>query len=285
MKYAYVEITERCNLKCPFCPSATLEQRREMPVDFFKNVLNRLKGNVSEIFLHVLGEPLLHPHFPEILRAIQPADFQLNLTTNGTLISKYENEILGSRSLRQVNFSTHAYAYMPNEKAEQLLAQTIAFAKRLQKERPEVYLNFRLWNDSADVLSDNWNSSVFKILSGEFEKELSPAKFSVRHKSIPIAGRIYLHRDSRFEWPEGNGDIRECGTCHGTIDQCAVLSDGRVVPCCLDYRGNIPLGKFPEESFETVLCGERAKRIREGFLSRKLVEPFCQRCPFSKRFR
>lgn len=284
MKYAYIEITENCNLACPFCPSPSLDHRGEMPLELFEKILHRLQGNVSNIFLHVLGEPLLHARFPEILSLAEKNGFCINLTTNGTLIRRHAEHLLSSNSIRQINFSTHAYAYLPKEHAERILDETILFAKKLSILRPEIYLNFRLWNAYADDLSENWNLYVIQALSRSFQVEISLPKFSARHKSVPVFQRIYLHRDSRFTWPEGNSEISTSGTCHGIIDQCAVLFDGTVVPCCLDYRGNIPLGKFPENSFEEIFQGEEAQRIASGFFSHKLIHPFCQKCSFVKRF-
>jgi len=286
VKYAYIEITEKCNLNCPFCPSSKLGGHRgEMSLATFENVLFHLQGKVDEIFLHVLGEPLLHPQFLDILNAVDKSHFKLNLTTNGILISQYADSIFASQALRQINFSTHAYAYLPKEKAFAVLNDTLAFADRLSEERPEVYLNFRLWNETSDAISDAWNASVIKVLSEHFQADLSQEKFSVRHKSFPIKGRLYLHRDSRFTWPSGIGEEKNTGTCHGILDQCAVLFDGTVVPCCLDYKGNIPLGKFPDENFDSIFHSEKAERIRCGFKNHKLEDPFCKRCPFARRFR
>ncbi len=284
MKYAYIEITENCNLACPFCPSPTLERRGEMPVELFEKILYRLRGNVSEIFPHVLGEPLLHPRFPEILALAEKNGFRVNLTTNGTLVSQYAEQLLSSNAIRQINFSTHAYAYLPKDRAEKVLEDTVLFAHRLSVLRPEVYVNFRLWNIEADKSDDSWNATVVQALSRFFHAEIELPEFSVRHKSVPVFQRIYLHRDSRFSWPDGEGEISTSGTCHGILDQCAVLLDGTVVPCCLDYRGSVPLGKFPEESFDDIFRGPKAVQIARGFVSHKLIEPFCQKCTFAKRF-
>lgn len=255
-----------------------------MSLELFEKILHRLQGNISEIFLHVLGEPLLHSQFSEILNLAERNGFRINLTTNGTLISQHAEQLLSSNSIRQINFSTHAYAYLPKERAERTLDETILFANKLSILRPDVYVNFRLWNASADELSENWNSHVIQTLSENFHVEISLPRFSARHKSIPVYKRIYLHRDSRFAWPNGSGELSTNGTCHGILDQCAVLLDGTVVPCCLDYRGSVPLGKFPEESFDDIFRGPKAMQIARGFVSHKLIEPFCQKCTFAKRF-
>lgn len=284
MKYAYIEITENCNLACPFCPSPSLKSRGEMPLELFERILSRLKGNVREIFLHVLGEPLLHSRFSEILE-LSGRDFRVNLTTNGTLIDKFAERLLRAEAIRQVNFSTHAYAYLPKDRARKHLDSTIRFAREAAQKRPDIYINFRLWNDSADNLSDNWNSAVIETLEERFDKKIPFSEFSARHKSIPIENKIYLHRDSRFAWPDGNGERSAEGTCHGIVDQCAVLFDGTVVPCCLDFKGNVALGNFPENTFDEIFNGKKARAIANGFAAHKRVHPFCQGCAFAKRFK
>ena len=57
LKKAYVEITNRCNLACSFCPK-TKREPRTMSAQEFGLVLSRLEGYVQYVYLHVMGEPL-----------------------------------------------------------------------------------------------------------------------------------------------------------------------------------------------------------------------------------
>ena len=59
LKKAYVEITNRCNLACSFCPK-TKRPPRTMSAQEFDLVLSRLAGSVQYVYLHLMGEPLLH---------------------------------------------------------------------------------------------------------------------------------------------------------------------------------------------------------------------------------
>ncbi len=60
LKKAYVEITNRCNLACSFCPK-TKREPHTMSAQEFDLILSRLEGYVQYVYLHVMGEPLLHP--------------------------------------------------------------------------------------------------------------------------------------------------------------------------------------------------------------------------------
>ena len=58
LKKAYIEITNRCNLRCSFCPGTKRVPRTMTPAEF-DLVLERLTGQVEYVYLHVMGEPQL----------------------------------------------------------------------------------------------------------------------------------------------------------------------------------------------------------------------------------
>ena len=76
-KFIYIEITEYCNLACPFCPSKDLKTRKTLKIDDFKLILERIKGYTNTIYLHILGEPLLHKDFEKIVNLCE--DYHLKV--------------------------------------------------------------------------------------------------------------------------------------------------------------------------------------------------------------
>ena len=105
-KRAYIEITNVCNLQCDFCPG-TARPPRFMSAEEFRTVLERLNGAVSEVYLHLMGETLLHPQLGEILDACEEARMPVKLTTNGTLLRECGDLLCGREMLRQINVSMH----------------------------------------------------------------------------------------------------------------------------------------------------------------------------------
>jgi MoaA/NifB/PqqE/SkfB family radical SAM enzyme len=73
-----------------------------MTPDEFQKVIEKIRPYTNYIYLHVLGEPLLHPKFEEILSIAENALLNINITTNGGLIEK-RKEILLQHSIRQRN--------------------------------------------------------------------------------------------------------------------------------------------------------------------------------------
>ena len=87
LKRAYIEITNICNLACSFCPG-TKRPGRMMSAAEFRRLAEKLRGHVKYIYLHVMGEPLLHPELEDILAAAGEMGFKVCITTNGTLVEK-----------------------------------------------------------------------------------------------------------------------------------------------------------------------------------------------------
>ena len=102
LKRVYVEITNICNLRCSFCPG-TRRRKRLMPAGEFRLLAGRLRPHVKYLYLHVMGEPLLHPELGELLSIAGELGFRVCLTTNGTLLGE-RAELLLSRRMSCCSF-------------------------------------------------------------------------------------------------------------------------------------------------------------------------------------
>lgn len=263
-----------------------------MSSELFERCIAEASTVAENVYFHVLGEPTLHPGFGHFLKKLEATPLKLNLTTNGTTIARVSERILECPAMRQMNFSTHAYAELPRETALTHLQDVLDFCKMANAVRPDLYINLRLWNVGDDS-SDAWNRTMLAKVGEAFGSNIELGHFCSRHKSFNVTGRIYLHQDSRFEWPaasssterrEGGDPGKIAGTCRALDTHVAILHDGRVVACCLDHSGQISLGQIQEQSLAEILDSPTATNLREGFKKHELRHPFCQSCSFCKRF-
>lgn len=270
----YLEISNVCNLKCSFCPG-TKRQPKIMTEAEFSALLPELRPWTDFLYFHLMGEPLCHPKLDRFLFLAGEAGFKVILTTNGTLLGKQQEVLLGSPALHKVNISLHAFE--ANELRipfEEYLARCFAFGQAAQGNKLVVY---RLWNQGG---AEEKNAAILSAMERFF-----PKPWKVERRGTRIGERVYLEYGDKFDWPDLSAvDGGDAVFCYGLRDQIGVLCDGTVVPCCLDHEGDIPLGNLFRESMEDILETPRAKAIYDGFGNKKATEELCRKCGYARRF-
>ena len=286
-KKFYIEITSVCNLACSFCPE-TKRQAQFLKPERFRHILDEIKPHTDSIYLHVKGEPLLHPRIDELLDISAEKGFKVNITSNGTLLHKNREKLLNKPALRQMNFSLHSFdGHEGSTDKEGYVRKVISFAKEAARDHG-VLISFRLWNlteDNSTNLARRRNRDILEMIEREFELDYRIEEEFRRGKGIKLAERIYLNQDHEFKWPKltEEEDLGR-GFCHALRNQAGVLVDGTVVPCCLDGEGVINLGNIHEKPFSEIIEGERANRMYDGFSRREVVEELCRKCGYRQRF-
>ena len=285
-KKVYIEITSVCNLACSFCPP-TQRAKGLIKVDQFERVLDQIRPHTKYIYLHVKGEPLLHPRIDQLLDAAHERGFKVNITTNGTLIKKQRDKLLGKPALRQMNFSLHSFdGHEGSENREKYLGDILEFVRDAQEHK--VIFSYRLWNLQRDDQTDidrRKNAETLDILEKEYGLDFKIEERVEPGKGVKIAPNIYLNQDHEFKWPSlQEPEYKGKGFCHALRSQAAVLVDGTVVPCCLDGEGVINLGNINEQPFSEIVEGERANNLVAGFSRREAVEELCRKCGYRQKF-
>jgi MoaA/NifB/PqqE/SkfB family radical SAM enzyme len=280
-----IEISNICNLQCSFCPEV-IRSKKLMELDLFRRIIEQVAPLTDQVCFHLMGDPLVHPLLPEFVAVCEEFGAKIFFVTNGVLLRENRVELLLSPAFRQVNFSLHSFHdNFPDRDPLPYLERIFGYTERALSERPDLYINYRLWN-LEDVLGTGAkNRDLLEIIERRFGARIS-ADTDVRiRKSHRIKNRLYLHFDTEFTWPALDLPVLgESGRCHGLSTHFGILVDGTVVPCCLDKEGAIPLGNVRESPVVEILQSPRAQAVLMGFRARKLVEPLCQRCQYIERF-
>lgn len=278
---AYLEITNVCNLSCDFCPG-TRRKRGFLSPDSFRILTQKLRPHVRYLYLHLMGEPLLHPELPKLLEIAGAQGFKVIITTNGTLLPRQAQPLASSSAVHKISISLHSFEGNESHDVDlsHYLENCIKAAKLLSSAGKICAL--RLWNLDGET-THGANSSNGEILA-KLEQTF-PKPWKENPRGFTLASKVYLEWGKKFEWPdlsaeEGSGGI----FCYGLRDQIGVLWDGTVVPCCLDHEGDIPLGNLYEQSLQEILDSPRAKAMYDGFSCRKATEELCRKCGYAKRF-
>ena len=276
----YLEITDICNLACPFCPP-TSRPGEFMPRERFLRILDRLEGQGRLLYFHLKGEPLLHPLLGDFLVMAASRGFRVSLTTNGTLLEEAADTLLGAEGIGKLSVSLHSHS--GSSDVEAYWQGVSAFLDR-HREKPAFPVSLRLWNrDSGELPSET--ARLWELVQKRYPLAGTWDDVAKRGSSLRLDEKVYLNQADRFEWPDSAlPEIETTGYCHGLRNQIGILVDGTVLPCCLDSEGVMALGNILETSLGEIAGSPRATAIRDGFSRGELVEHLCRTCGYRRRF-
>ena len=142
----YLEITNACNLRCSFCPG-TSRAPKSLNEDEFALLAEKLRPYSDYLYFHLMGEPLCHSLLERFFEIAQGLGFKVIITTNGTLLEKKKEILLGAAALHKINISLHAFeANDVDFSFDEYLERCFDFGKSAEGKKIVVY---RLWNNGG----------------------------------------------------------------------------------------------------------------------------------------
>lgn len=262
----YIEITNTCNLDCHFCPKHQ-RKRRQLSAEEFDLLTDKVRGKVCFLYFHLMGEPLLHPLLPQFITMAREKGFKTVLTSNGTLLHRAMN--LLDTLPHKVQLSLHSHESNARGELSSYMEEVMNFATQAAAKGTCVVL--RLWNQGG---MDKENELVMDYIA-----EYVPRPWKERPDGFRLCDNLYLEFDRKFEWPSANASSAKREVfCKALLKQIGVLSDGSLVPCCLDHNGDVVLGNLFHQSLEEILSSPRAQAMIEGFQHHTATEALCLNC-------
>ena len=269
----YVEIGNICNKNCSFC-HGTKRAARQMSFEEFKLTLSKIRHLTKYLYFHLMGEPLCHPQIIDFVKYAKSEGFKVAVTTNGTLLSRVGDALIKS-GVYKVNISLHGFE--DEMEKRKYLDDCISFADKASKSGTLTVL--RLWNGYCD---GGENSDTYAKIRDFFKD----CEWVMGSRGARIRDKLHLEYGEKFEWPDINAcDFGEDVFCYGLSDHFGILSDGSVVPCCLDGDGVITLGNIFTDDIDEILSSPRAEKIKCGFKNKKAREELCRKCGYARRFK
>ncbi len=250
----------------------------------FSFLLDQVTPYTDYLYLHLMGEPLLHPQLNELLALCEKHGIRVNLTTNGVLVGRVKDVLLNSAALRKVAFSIHSFEANSSIGTLEDYIHEICVLIEEAKDT-QLICELRLWNaDSESRVAENkLNETVLKLFARELGVQLPEGE--ILRGSFKLRERLFINFAEIFDWPDHErADTEESVFCYALRDHIGILADGTVVPCCLDHNGSLALGNLFSIPLAEILSSERAKKIYDGFSNRKAAEPLCSRCGYVRRF-
>lgn len=291
----YIELSDICGLNCGFCPSVK-GVRGAMSVEKFGIIAKKVAEKARIYTFHLLGDPLVLPNLKDFVKIANAHKMTLELTTSGFYMSEKNTQLLlESENIRQINLSLMAFLAQKKLNLNEYFAPILRFLRLHLGQNSQSFVNLRLWNLGANFTPPFENNAIYSLLEREFNTKIQ--------KNAPknrLENRIILHQSELFCWAgtkandlgvqkefvdlqgEKNAPCVK-GSCHALRKQIGILSDGTVVPCCMDTSGVMGLGNLFTQELSEILASKRAVAMKKGFERGEFTEKLCQQCEFGRQ--
>ncbi|GAA8064470.1 radical SAM/SPASM domain-containing protein [Helicobacter pylori] len=275
-KKIYIELSDICGLQCGFCPNPK-NIRGVMPLELFEKVCKEAAPLTPIITFHVLGDPCKLKNLNHYLSTAKRFSLKVDLVTSGAYLHNFET--LLQDVIYQISISLDAGLDNHNKLNQHRYIQKILeFCRYKCEKNSEVFLNLRIQDSTLEK-----HQNLIKPFLESFEcVSLETLKSQGRAR---LFKKSFLNIQKTFKWPNLNApnplnQESKIPYCYGLIKQIAILSNGVVVPCCMDTQAHINLGDLNHMPLKDILNSQKAMAIKTHFLKGEALEPLCQNCSY-----
>jgi radical SAM protein with 4Fe4S-binding SPASM domain len=316
-KIIYVELTNACNFTCDYCPIDQQSRKKTiMTTEFAIDVLDQIADNhlTDVITFHLMGEPYLHKNLSELTAYAESRGLRVRLLTNGSLLSPARNLSLFNANLShlEVGFRT------PNDSSfsMRLRGGSLTLSEYLRRvegllddkirvgARTEVAVKFFI----RTKVAEHGFGESYEHLTSERDNLAMAHHFydfvmrsARRHgkaiegwDEIPIRvvdGGYPIYPGITLNWSRlqdfwmreqrgqtGGWDAVVCGCNAAFRENFAVLADGRVTTCCVDYDAKNVVGDLRKNTLMEIINSPEAQHMKRSLEWFRPPTKFCREC-------
>ena len=289
-----LEVTNRCNLECPLCPTGGGLSKRsvgDMPIDLAISVIKECGEFVESFSFGFLGEPLLYIHLSEAIKAATRIGCKTKMFTNLLIIPPTGFETLLDSGVHRIvisadgiNESQYQF-YRRGGSFETLLKNTEELvAAREKVGRSDLIIEAQMLINRSNENSVQEFETLFKGMGVD---QVGYKYINLGTNPTAESAETFLPRNNEFHFYEKQGNkttIRECYLQKAQQGICAKLYvgpvviawDGQYILCCRDMLHNYKVGKYPQisvwEFWNGSIMGEKRNEQHRSMI------PICEQC-------
>ncbi len=313
----YLETTNRCNLLCATCPRTfeALEPPGDMSWDLFTGIVDQFP-RIARVVLHGVGEPMMVPALPRMIRYLKDRGSYVLFNTNGTLLNARKGRELIEAGLDELRLSLdaaepEAFKLVRGRDMFARILRNIRNFRALQRELgaatprvslwltglketidqlcdfvrlahdlgiPEVYLQRLVYFAEGQGLA-RAQSALFADDDGEESRRVRAAEALARELGISFNASGATDPASSLKQQD---DKQPWSLCRRPWTLMYFTAHGRAIPCCIapfSMRGydGFTLGDATQQSLREIWNGPRYQAFRSALLSDQPA-PACAGC-------
>lgn len=278
-KQIYIDITNKCNLKCQMCPQGhgLVENKGNMTFELFEKIIEDITSFENyrpSIALHVTGEPLLHKRLVDMVALASKRNLYTFVHTNGLLLDRVKGQQLVDAGISEVSVSFEGESPSNYEKIR--VNSDHAKVKYNIREFLKIRKNVRVVVEVLKFRGIDRNIAI----SEQFKNEFPGAEFSSFYAS-DWRGTL-----SSSELCEKGILDKKPDVCRDMRNVFVIAWDGKVRACCIDYNSQEIIGDMNEQNLKQVWFGtKRMDLLKLMAAGRHREIDLCKNCsaPYTTR--
>ncbi len=293
-KLATLEVTTACNLHCPLCFTHEHERsERMLKEEHVESVLSACGKRLKFVCFHMQGEPMVHRQLFEFVRRCASTGIGTGFSSNGMLIDRYLSEIFDS-GLSYLSVAIDGCDAEDYDKYRQGgdFERVVGGVRKLVSERKSRGLDHPTLQVQAIMFPYNEDREqelcAFLDSLGADDVRLKNPTYGARGSDIELSPQSLAfleltgadREERKYARPRSqSGELFRNKRICPLLERAAVLSDGRIVACCMDSLGMTCFGDLNEESFADAWRGPRHQQLLDDFMGDGLE--LCSHCNLS----
>jgi radical SAM protein with 4Fe4S-binding SPASM domain len=290
----FLEMTNRCNFKCKFCPESLDDYTERvggitaLTFTDFKKICDDVLalGRLRVLRFYMLGEPFLHKELPDWVAYAKDHGVaeRVEITTNATALTAANADRVLKSGLDYLRISIYAI----NPERHRSITQS-------QISPDHIRANIKyLWE--ARKRSGGSSPFIYVKMINPFDKEEEAA---FRESYSDICDEIVVEQPMNWDNQEGNDFLDTAykdneepvdrdgifkypkQVCPFPFYTLVVHSSGDVSVCCVDWEKKTVCGNVFKESLHDIWHGERLREFQRMHIERRRNEnDACKNCTF-----
>ena len=291
-----LELTNHCNHRCIYCRFPKMTRPKiNMSFDEIMIIIDKGKEiGIKSYYVAIMGEPTLHSHFIDTLKYIKEKGCDFIFASNMELLNEEKIDAImkfitstdkiqcsmdsvnkemflkmrGEKSnfekcINNTNYLINEF-FKLKQKPYLIISRVITNINNIKEEENDFHNNFM----EGRRLKSTRNYYIAE-LKGKYTTDVSKVRTHLHIVDICNEYPTY-HVSSNMAhwWYEGDKYDESTGLnlpCLRLTTDLAVLANGDVALCCVDYNGQHIMGNIFEDSIINIYNNEKFQYMRDNF--------------------
>ncbi len=276
-----IELSSACNINCLCCPVGNkVIGGNNMSPEIFRKIIQLLPANIKLLSFSHRGDPTMNPDFPEIIRMAHAKGYATDLYTNGLLLDRYIDRLMGS-GLSAIRID------LDGASEESYLKYRIG--SNFEKVKANIKLLVKARNTSAGnypkkiiiiCVVSSFNEHEIKQIQ-DIASGLGVDQLLFKTAIVNYGTKFYNDVSSQKSIAPKETSYQRGARSKRFICpflwRGAIQYNGNLQICTADFEGRYILGNILQEgSFEKVFFSDKATKLRRAIVGQKA--PLCGAC-------